>query len=544
MLILVTSYGPTVTEHMAHARDPAYLNDDARAVLTPYFSWTPQGFAAGYPEAYHLAGTPLGVRSAYSVLARFFDPAITSSRLPYLLWVGTAAAVAAAAHRLGGAAAAVGSLALFLGSAYPMARLVGALPRAYALPIVGLGAWALITNRKRALAVSVVLGAAFYPASGILTGTALAMVLVVTALQHRSSRRYAGVLLAITTTCAATLVVPLALRFAPFGPSVKRAAFSELPEASPQGRLQIAEDRVETDLRSAVRRSGRVALVGARPWLPTLRSALFSPPQRKPIAALFVAILLLGFLYLLRAGPPARRLSVLLLAAAGLYLLAQIAFPYLYLPGRYTAYAVPVLAWILAPASLVALRRRFAAGRRWLDWVAIGALLLALGGRGDPKAGYTSVIDISNPVFAAVSALDSQSLVAAWPRGLADNLPYWTRRPVLANYESHLPYHRAYVLEMRRRVQAIIAAYWARSNEPLHGLRRDFGVTHFLVDKRLLSGDAPSYFAPFDQDIDRAHSATAEETPAVLRLAPSATVYEDERYLLVDLVRLAKAPSP
>ncbi|MEE8156492.1 MAG: hypothetical protein V3T53_16170 [Phycisphaerales bacterium] len=56
-----------------------------------------------------------------------------------------------------------------------------------------------------------------------------------------------------------------------------------------------------------------------------------------------------------------------------------------------------------------------------------------------------------------------------------------------------------YTLEMRRRMTAIICAYFASGPGPLMKLRDEFGVTHLIVDRRhYQKGANLSFFEPFD----------------------------------------------
>jgi hypothetical protein len=163
------------------------------------------------------------------------------------------------------------------------------------------------------------------------------------------------------------------------------------------------------------------------------------------------------------------------------------------------------------------------------------ALLLLVGGRGAPNAGFRVRVDPGQEIYDAVKGLPPDALIAGWPRGLLDNIPYVTQRATLLSYETHQPYHDLYVLEMRRRMEAIIAAYWARSPEPLIELRDEFGATHLLLDLRHLREEKPLYFEPFTPAIERAFNRARSHGLEVLRQADHAAVYRDSRYLLLDL---------
>ena len=127
--------------------------------------------------------------------------------------------------------------------------------------------------------------------------------------------------------------------------------------------------------------------------------------------------------------------------------------------------------------------------------------------------------------------------------GVIDNVPYLLRRRVLVSFETHQPQYAGYVLSMRRRAQALFAAYFATTPEPILELRDRHGVTHLLIDYRALERP-PRYFAPFDDDVERAVAAARGRGFEVLRQAATAAVHRDSRYLLLDLSRIEATARP
>ncbi len=214
-----------------------------------------------------------------------------------------------------------------------------------------------------------------------------------------------------------------------------------------------------------------------------------------------------GGIALARRRPEARRAAVLPAAALALYFVAGQAFPYLYFPERYLGYPLPVALAVLLPAGTRALIEEAARaiGGSWLPahmrgWLgAAGVLILAavVGGRSTGVEGLSVRVDPEEPVYTAIAGLPGDALIAGWPRGIIDNVPYLLRRRVLVSFETHQPQYAGYVLSMRRRAQAVFAAYFATTLEPILELRDRHGVTHLLIDHRALERP-PRYFAPFD----------------------------------------------
>src|SRR4029450_5452837 len=110
-------------------------------------------------------------------------------------------------------------------------------------------------------------------------------------------------------------------------------------------------------------------------------------------------------------------------------------------------------------------------------------------------------------------------------------------------FETHQAFHENFVQEMRRRMSALIDAYFAHDQMPLRRLRDEFGVTHLLLDVRHRSAPPARYFAPFDAWVASARARGAPPAWLVARL-DAATVFTDGPYVVVDLARLDSPAVP
>jgi hypothetical protein len=122
-----------------------------------------------------------------------------------------------------------------------------------------------------------------------------------------------------------------------------------------------------------------------------------------------------------------------------------------------------------------------------------------------------------------------------------DDLPLLARRTAFLTKQTHMPYHSGMTLLLRERMRALIAAYFAPDDGPLLRLRKQFGVTHLIVEWAHFSGAPPSYFRPFDKDIRRAVRNLRGRKPSVLAAAERASVYRDSTYALLDLALLERS---
>ena len=97
---------------------------------------------------------------------------------------------------------------------------------------------------------------------------------------------------------------------------------------------------------------------------------------------------------------------------------------------------------------------------------------------------------------------------------------------------------------MRRRTEAIIAAYFANSPGPLEALRDKYRVTHLLIDLEHFQGKPPQYFKPFDELIKRVTAQHEGGGYEVLRQAEHGIRMHDGHHVLIELDRRKLALSP
>ena len=550
---LAILYGPPLRSHFELASRPGVLNDDARALVYPYYRFDGASqFATDEAASFMLAVTPAGVRALQSTLAAWVDPVAFTTVAAYGLLLVTIVACAAAAWRLGGTTSAWAAVVLLLGSGHALSRMADTLPRAWSFPVLALSMLALVEGHPLVLAGLVVAGALLYPASGVVAGLALAILLLLVPARHRGRaaewmlRRRLAVL-AATIFLAALAWLPVALRSQRYGPLIVPSQFATFPEAGPDGRLSTRDDHPRgrgftVELHHATERS--VSGSGP-PLVPALHDWYERHERGRWIAILGLAVA--GAIVLASHRPETLRAAVLPAAALALYFIAGRVFPYLYFPERFLGYPLPVALAVLLPATIRALteeaadtigRSRLPArARAWLGTAAVLGLIACVGGRSTGDEGLTVRVDPEAPIYSAIAALPTDALIAGWPRGVIDDIPYLLRRRVLVSYETHQPQYAGYVLTMRRRAQALFAAYFATTPEPILELRDRHGVTHLLIDLDKLERPR-RYFAPFDEDIERAVSAAKGKGFEVLRQAPRAAVYRDSRHLLLDLSRI------
>jgi hypothetical protein len=553
---LVGMYGPALRVHMQHSADPFIFNDDVRVQIYPFEHYRDRTlFPADYLGEYTLAAMAWGYRALYVLASWVWNAKSFSKVLPYLLLAIVVGALAKGASRWGKVAAPFFAVALALSSDAFFERMAGGLPRAFGFAIAASAAAALVHGRMRALAAITCLGAAFYPAAAMPCGMALALVALVYRQKDRgdladTSFRGRLALVVGTGLVAAVLLVPTSLTLRKYGSYILEKDIATFPEAGPGGRFYAGDrppypglvDDAKTEIRRTLAGSGeRWSTIV--PGLAKNRSLARWRDQAVYWLAAFAAI---GFLPLAVRDEGARRLLAYAIAAAVGHVAAARVAPWLYLPQRYAVFPIPVLLCLMLPgagsATPLLVGRR--GDRPWLRaafvlCTAAGALLL-VGGRGSETVGLTVRLDPKGKLYPFLSTLPKDALIAGWPQTM-DNVPYVSDRQALVTMECHVAFNQGYVLEMRRRMRALIDAYLATDRGPILKLRDELKVTHLLVDTRHFSS-APTYFKPFDGWVREAFAAGKKGGFELPRLAKQAAIFSDGPYVVIDLAQLAAAP--
>ena len=226
--------------------------------------------------------------------------------------------------------------------------------------------------------------------------------------------------------------------------------------------------------------------------------------------------------------------------------LASTLAPYLFIPERYVMYPLPILAVCLLPVSITGLlpveyiQKKSSMFRGMYVAGACIVLLLLFGGKGSTDTGLTMDVRTDRLLYQHVESLPPDSVIAGWPTGPVNDIPYLTKRTAFVTQETHQAYHASYADEMRRRTFALVDAYFATDIAPFERLRDEFGVIHLIVRRSHLSGDTPTYFKPFDTYIEASVTAMDGMPYEIDRQLDVASWYEDDRFAILDLSRLRR----
>jgi len=549
---LILIFGPALVSHVQRAAEPLIFNDDARAWIYPFYRYSESGlFPSDYNGDYHLAISPWGYRGLYMIASYFGVATELSKIVPYVGLLSTVTCLAITAYAFGGKTGAWVAAALCLGNSIYLENMSGGLARSFAFPLLAAAGAALTYSRYHIVGILVLLGAAFYPVTAVQIGIALALVLLVLPANSRGgvatgwSFKRCLIFVAAIGGTAVLVLLPHALSSSRFGGVIRPSQVDEFPEAGPGGRYGNGDrPPFASFFETAPRIAGESILGDGDPWFKSAHTWAVAGQHMKWVLSAIMIFALGGWVCLAWKQPNSRRLLMLGVAAIIGHTIAIAIAPLFYLPWRYVVFSVPILTTVMvatgAAGYLTVLRSRVRRRYALSFAIALAAapLFACIGGRGSRVAGLNIDLRRSKGFYAELAALPKDAMIAAWPSGVVDNIPYAAHRQVLVNFECHQAFHVKYALEMRRRTEAIIAAYFANSPGPLEALRDKYRVTHLLIDLEHFQGKPPQYFKPFDELIKRVAAQHEGGGYEVLRQAEHGIRMHDGHHVLIELDRV------
>ena len=538
--------------------DPFSFNGDALQHIAPmWFLRLPPESVPDYTLRYYLeAILPPLFKAVYWIATIWFTPPAASKIITAILCIVFIATSTLTARRLGGAAAA--SLTFFLATGGVLKNLpfMGGIQRGFGFCIASIALYLACSGRIVPLAVLAVVAAMLYPAAAVCILTILALLILLKGSHAGTLESWSMfkrmALVFVSALGVGLSVLPQLSGGHAYGTRLSIDAEREFEEWGPHGRYTPGDRGVPINLGHKILSATVSGLSSLKPTRERQRAPddpeLGEVPERTAIGTampVIVATVLGGVLILIRRrgalSPEALRCCIFAAGMLIAFSAAKILFPLLYIPSRYVALGTIALIpaifpaiWALVGRSLVPSHRKYFAepvalvlgiaaivSLGWLD-VSVKKLPTATGNR---------------VLFAAIRDLPPDAVIASWPRGVASMVPLFTARSVLVFEEGHQIFHQDFLLEMRKRTRAIIAAYAATDITPVKQLRDTYRVSHILLNPRHLTR-TPDYFAPFDQEMENARAAVQGQPLILAELAQSKAVFSSKDYILIDIREL------
>ncbi len=534
--------------------NPYSYSGDALQHISPLWKIHDATLLAGdYISSYYVhAIMPVFYKWLYWALTFLTTPPLAAQIVTLTLSLLFIATCACTTWRLGGPVAGALSLVLAWGGLLKGFYCMGGLQRGFGVVFAALMLYGAGVGNVYLLGVLTILAAGLYPASAVLGLTALGLLLIIPAryrgdAQHWSLRKRLSVLCAISAFVVG-VVTPQLVSGARYGERLSIESAEEFAEWGPSGRYTQGDRGVPIPLFEAAYTRTIAALSAeksSRRASPGDTGGSGTDSNRAVCTYIIIVsglcLALLTLRYRGSFSPFAVRVALFGFAMMVSFIAATIAFPLLYIPSRYVIVAVPCLVPVVFPwiwtATCSTVVSRCSRVVRVVAPLTLGLLCCALLGWGSLRVKPVRSAEGYRTLFAFIDRLPANSVIAGWPRGMIDEVSYFTGRSVLVFEEGHQIFHRDFLLEMRRRMRAVIDVYGAVDIKPFEVLRQDFNVTHLLIDRRHVER-APSYFSPFAEEIRALRQSRGNQPLYLMEAMQKAAVFRVGEMVLIDLAQL------
>jgi hypothetical protein len=498
-------WGARITDPGALRGD--YMADYWQSVSPPLFRWI------------FYAGASLGIRPY--ILAKFLP-------LPLLFVcasVGWRLAMVMTGNR---------PRAAFIAASFLLAAIIhedsifSGTPRSFSPALLLVLFYAIVSKRDLVASLSILLLAAFYPASAIVGFTMFAFSKVTSLRPPRIDLSLRSILFVGGTAVLMTAaVIPFLIHASPWGPTLTLAQAHSMP-----------------NMMTLTGRSTIVGPSGGIGWLCSSRMgyfpAIISCGGDVPAAFLLDLPLALPMVVLAiraarKADPGPDRLYLIAFAATLIWYFIAIAVAFrLHLPSRYSQRVLEVLVGLGIGQMIggwLESRRPALTGKIRAANVATFTILTAL--------YLTPITDVRHPadpqLIAHIAALPPETRIG----GVSDDLdfiPALTGRSVLAAPEQAVPYQLGYYGKVAPSLRASLVMV---STPDLNELRQTLAehpadyilAEREMLDRRTIDGRFPSVL-PAESQAASFHLQTAR--PAFLAAGPQCLNYASKTFLLVD----------
>lgn len=546
--------------------DPYSFSGDALQHIPPlWYAHERALFSLDYVREYYWnALFPPLFKATYWVVTFLAEPAAASKIVSCVLAFLFVATVTRASWVLAGRASAFVTLLLATGGTLKNFPFMSGLQRGFGTWLCAVMLLCIVEGNIVGLGVTITITALFYPAAAVFGLTTLGLVLCLPQRFLNSTRTWTlkRRIITLATVAASTslAVLPQLAAGSRYGERLSIGHEQEFEEWGPNGRYTQGDRGVPMSFTQKFLENSMASLLpgklGRVKHTAPDSDASADEPSRNELLyrELFITVMgsLLCALFLVRrAGgrisPGAARIGAYAVAIGASFAAATILFPLLYIPTRYVVITLPAFIPVVFPAlwtrATAALLTFCSTQVREASSAVAGIMALALVGWFSLSVKPMPTASGHRALFSHIRSLPRESVIAGWPRGAMDTVALFTGRNVLLHEEAHQIFHRDFLLESRKRMRAIIKLYGATDRVALDELRRDYGVTHLLIDRKHLKKN-PSYFAPFKDEMDAARAASPTDILYVERLVNEASVFRIQNLVLIDLSKPLSLDTP
>ncbi|WP_088894030.1 hypothetical protein [Leptolyngbya ohadii] len=247
-------------------------------------------------------------------------------------------------------------------------------------------------------------------------------------------------------------------------------------------------------------------------------------------------------------------LAQVILASIGLFALAHLTFPLLYLPSRYTFYSSRVVLPIAAGITLTILIDRF---WQWLrlrktigltlrermltNLVALLAIVVVIVPAMPPLflSNQGWITGTESKLYSFLSAQPESSVIAS-VANVTDNIPAFSQRSVLFSPELAMPYHANFYQQMQQRITDIIQAQYSQNLSTVKSVIEKYKIDLWIVESESFNSDyllSQSWLmnSSMRSIVQIASTALQQQESFVLReLSQQCTVFSEGLHSVID----------
>lgn len=541
------------------------IQDDARLHLTWLQHWVdPQLFPADAIADYYTAIQPWGLHGIYRCMAGLGLNSLLFAKLaPLGLALITTAYIYGATLRLLPVPVAGVLTTLILNqNIWLKDDLISATPRAFVYPTFAAFLYYLLQGNRPASLIALVLQGVFYPQMMLVSLGILTLQLAQQLIRQLSDVTQRPQPFCKTThfqvlvvwLMALVLTGGLLLAFshqvtAQVGPIINLDSMQAMPEFQPGGRrAYFGASPLQFSFAGA---SGlRFPL-----FPPIIFLGIFLPYFAYRTSHRFQSRLSTWFPLAAHLTPQTRVLAELLFSALGLFLLAHLIFPTLYLPSRFSFYSNR---FVMAIASGLVLTLVLQRSGDWLtqqeteqSWTKLKRIVLGLGSSFAIAIVVVPAIpsifldcqgwvEGQHPALYQTIALSPKDSVIAGIDREINNVPGFSQRSILVGEEFALPYHRQFYDVMLKRMSALLQAQYSPEPEKLrtfiqrYGIdawvvHQDFATSAYLEQQTWLSNSSIS-----NELVNLKQQLEQGKTPALLESLTTCASLEEKQLILLD----------
>ncbi|NJK57054.1 MAG: hypothetical protein HC939_14120 [Pleurocapsa sp. SU_5_0] len=349
----------------------------------------------------------------------------------------------------------------------------------------------------------------------------------------------------ISLAVAFILLLPYVLASSAYGPTVTLEQARNIPQFMAGGRTAFFNDNFWEY------------------WIGSMRSGITLHEALVPslaIAGLFLPLLYKfpqRFALLKKISPKISYLKDLLIPSFGWFFLAHAVLFKLYLPNRYVARSLRVAIIIAAGITLMVLLEAVLSwGNQPTSQVksiaaqfATALLIILLVGYplSQDKFLDTDYMIGSYPeLYEFIKEQPKDTLIASLSDE-ADNIASFTNRSVLSSREHAIPYHMGYFQPLRERIFDLIEAQYSPDLALAKDFLKRYGVDLWLIENSSFNVPylADNRWLTDQQPVTQEAIKQLEQgtIPAIALLQNTCTVFQDDRYTVLESACILKEPN-